>query len=477
VLIGLAFCDPGAWPVYLVVLVALTLEWPFCIQLTEGVEIYLPVAWTSAAAAYALGLPVLPLAWLSATAGFALIGVLDRWRIAPAKGLAAEGLKRYRGEQFAPGSHVGGLLRQFLSLSAHALRVGANAAVGWAAPGLPFVAGIAAGEAAVALWMRLAPVRGRVGPGSTRGRIAAALGRDMLAVTDLLQVVMACFLVLAFRHGGAGGLAAASAATLILHALLKRLADARLESERRRLDLVAMRDALERRQRLAAVGHTASMVFHQIARQHGAIGIFAHLLARGPNGEGADAGRYAATVRDHAEQILASLEEAKRVIDELLRFGQDRALNLYPHSLRELVAECVQECLPAAGKRSVELVVSPGADTTIPLDKHKLKQALGNVLDNAIEVTPVGARVEIEPLSDAACVRIEIRDYGPGVEPAIRPRLFTPFCTTKPHGIGLGLALARELVEAHGGTIEWTEAAPGTTFVLTVPREPRTDRP
>lgn len=459
---ALAF-DPAAWRLYLVVLVVLTLAWPFCIQLTEGVEIYLPVGWAAAAAAYAIGLPILPLVWLSATLGFFLIGWLDRVGFTRAKGLAAEGLRRYRGESFARGSHVGGLLRQFLYLSSHALRVAVGTTIASIAPGLPFVVGVIVGETVVATWMRVAPIRGRVGPGSTRAKIAAALGREMPLVNDLLGVVMTCFLLLSFYEGGAAGFVAASIATLVLNAVLKRLADARIESERRRLDLLAMREALDRRQRLAAIGQTASGVFHQIARHHGAIGIFAHLLARRPPTGDDD------TVREHAARILTSLEEAKRVIDELLRFGQDRALNLYPQSVRALLDESVAECGPHAARRRVELIVTAAADLTVSLDKHKLKQALGNVLDNAIEVTPAGERVEVDSMVEGGMLRIGIRDHGPGVDVGIRPRLFTPFSTTKADGIGLGLALARELLEAHGGTIAWREATPGSVFVLSLP--------
>ena len=62
-----------------------------------------------------------------------------------------------------------------------------------------------------------------------------------------------------------------------------------------------------------------------------------------------------------------------------------------------------------------------------------------------------------------------LRDYGAGVPEDIRPRLFTPFCTTKPEGIGLGLVLARELVEAHGGHVGLTGTTPGSEFVLSLP--------
>lgn len=74
-LLGLPAIDPAAWSLYVTVVVVLTLAWPFCIRLAEDVEVYFPVTWTSAAAAYVVGLPTLPVFWVSATLGFALMFV------------------------------------------------------------------------------------------------------------------------------------------------------------------------------------------------------------------------------------------------------------------------------------------------------------------------------------------------------------------------------------------------------------------
>jgi signal transduction histidine kinase len=112
-------------------------------------------------------------------------------------------------------------------------------------------------------------------------------------------------------------------------------------------------------------------------------------------------------------------------------------------------------------------------DTTpieITLDKHKIKQALGNVLDNAIDAAPAGSVVEVATSVVNGSVRVAVRDHGAGVAAEIRNRLFTPFCTTKPNGVGVGLALAKELVDAHGGRLEWEPADPGARFVITLPR-------
>jgi signal transduction histidine kinase len=461
---------PAAWPLYLTMLAVLTFEWPLHIQLAEEVEIYLPVTWTGAAAAYVLGPPILPVFWLSATLGFIVIVALDGAGLVRASGITAESVRQVRGEPHPPGVGVDGHLRHFVNVSSHAVRVATLAAVRAVAPEAPLVVGVPVAEAAVLAWLLVVPIPGRMAPRRCWARFTATLGGDMLIATEALQLVMVSFLLLAYQRAGAPGFVGASLSTLVLHGILKRLNDTRRESERRRRELVEMQGELDRRQRLALIGHTASSVFHQIARHHGAIGIFAHLLARGPGEDNGAA--WTRAVRDHAGRILSSVEEANRVIDELLRFGQDRALNLYPQSVRALVEECVAGCAPHAAEREVRLVVTGDGDATIVLDKHKLTQALGNVIDNAIEATPPGAHVEIAPMVDGGGLRITVRDHGRGVAEEMRTRLFTPFCTTKPDGIGLGLALAKELVEAHGGALEWRPAEPGAVFVLSLPLEP-----
>jgi signal transduction histidine kinase len=456
---GLFWIDPGLWPSYVLVTAVLALERPFCIQLTQGVEIYLPLMWTSAAAAYVIGPSLLPVFWLASLPGFALIVLLDAAGIVPAVGLAAESAKRWRGEPFALDCVADGDIRHSLALSEHAVRLAAIAACRTAALPLPAVILIA--ETATVAWRHAAPIPGRMAPARMWARIAQALGPDMPLATLLLHGVMVGYLVVAWERSGTPGFVAASLSTLPLHAILKRLNDTRLESERRREELLAARDELDRRERLATIGQTAATVFHQVSRHHGAIGIYAHLLGRGSDPTAA---------RAHAARILTSVDDANRVIEELLRFGQDRALNLYPHALRELVSDCVADCAPRATARGVALVLGDAPDVVVSLDKHKVKQAIGNLLDNAIAASEPGMHVDVESGADDGAVRIVVRDHGPGIAPEIRERLFTPFATTKPDGIGLGLVLARELVQAHGGTLEWRAADPGTTFVVELPR-------
>ena len=458
---GLAWVEPAAWPRYLTVVGVLALEWPFCIQLTEGVEVYMPVMWTSAAAAYLLGPAILPVFWVAAILGFALTVLLDSVGLVRAVGLAEESARRWRGQSFVLDSVADGDIRHSCNMAEHAVRVATIAAC--ARMHLSIAATVVVAEGIVAAGRYLAPISGRMAPARAWMRIAEALGPDMPVVTLLLHLVMVSFLVLAAQHGGTAGFATASLSTLTLHAILKRLNDTRILSERRHEELVTMQGELDRRQHLATIGQTAATVFHQVGRHHGAIGMYAHLLGRSVPAE-----RH--VVRAHAARILTSVDEANRVIEELLRFGQDRALNLYPHDLEAVLAECLAECAPRADARGIELALHAAPDVVVSLDKHKVKQALGNLLDNAVDASAPGSCVDVEATTGDGRVRICVRDRGPGVPVAIRDRLFTPFATTKVDGIGLGLALARELVQAHGGTLEWQAADEGTVFVVLLPR-------
>jgi len=447
---GLWWVVPSDWPSYLLLFAVLAVEWPFCISLADAVEVYFPVSWTAAGAAYALGPVVLPIYWLAGVAGFALIIVLDARRIVPAVGIAAESARRYRGEPYAPDSVVDGDLRHFHLMSGLAAR--ALVASVASATGVPLFAGVLVGELGVAAWDRVVPIPGRMAPARTRARVAAALGMDMVRATRLLDVCAICWLLLAWVQGGIVAFAGASLLTLTLHAVLKRLSDTRRE--------------LENRQRLAVIGETASRVFHQLGRHHGAIGMYAHLITRLESEGGASA----ASLAEHARRILASLGDANHVMNELLAFGQDRTLNLYPHAVDAVVRECLEETAPRAAGRAIVLRVVETTTIDAPLDKHKIKQALGNVLDNAIDASPVGGTVDVTIAAEDGIVRVAVRDYGDGIAPAIRRRLFAPFATTKPDGVGVGLALAKELVDAHGGRIDWEPADPGARFVLTLPR-------
>jgi signal transduction histidine kinase len=129
---------------------------------------------------------------------------------------------------------------------------------------------------------------------------------------------------------------------------------------------------------------------------------------------------------------------------------------------------------PLAKERGVQLSVeSAGEPVNVLADKERVSQVLSNLVGNALKFTPRGGAVTVlaEGLGDL--VRLSVADNGPGVPPDHLPRLFERFWQAKRvsrEGTGLGLYIAKGIVEAHGGRI-WAESAPGngSTFHFTLP--------
>ena len=127
---------------------------------------------------------------------------------------------------------------------------------------------------------------------------------------------------------------------------------------------------------------------------------------------------------------------------------------------------------PACRHRRVELRVD-AADTAVnlPADEEQLRHLLLNLVLNAVEAVPPGGQVRIVSRLSAGEVVIAIHDTGPGPPAAVADRLFEPFSTGKPEGIGLGLTVARQIAEAHGGSLRFSHDG-DTCFTVTLPLGP-----
>jgi signal transduction histidine kinase len=107
-------------------------------------------------------------------------------------------------------------------------------------------------------------------------------------------------------------------------------------------------------------------------------------------------------------------------------------------------------------------------------DPELLRQALFNLLHNAVKFTYPGTSIEISTRVSSNCCTIEVRDHGPGIPPELIPRLFTPYFSTDPQGSGLGLALVRKVVEAHGWDIQYQPVPQGgSVFRILIPLQKR----
>jgi len=275
-----------------------------------------------------------------------------------------------------------------------------------------------------------------------------------------------------YQRDGLGGATAWSLATLGLHFALQRLNERRLQLDEQKQQLEALNRELEHRERLSAIGKMSSVVSHQIVQQLGVIGIHADLIR---NADGSnDPAAALARARENAVAIEEAVRDVNRVLTDLLVFSRDLRLNLYEHELDRVVGECAEECRAEAEARGVRLVAECPPGIVAVLDKLKIKQALANVVRNAIEASPPGGTVRIAATRESGWVEIAVSDQGPGITPEHRQALFTPFFTTKEHGTGLGLAIARQFTVAHGGQLEARdgEGHSGATFVFRLPVRP-----
>jgi signal transduction histidine kinase len=157
------------------------------------------------------------------------------------------------------------------------------------------------------------------------------------------------------------------------------------------------------------------------------------------------------------------------LLDEFRSLGRPQRLTLQPTNLVQLVTELIQSVGPqyaACGVR-VEVYVS-GFLPLARIDHQKFKQALLNLFKNAVEAMPEGGTLTVRLYKSRQTICLEIQDSGTGVPEDLD--IFEPFSTTKSYGTGLGMAVVRQVVSAHGGTIDYTsEPRKGTTFCLSLP--------
>ncbi len=184
--------------------------------------------------------------------------------------------------------------------------------------------------------------------------------------------------------------------------------------------------------------------------------------------------------RDNIEYARVALDELDRVersISHLLRFARDTDLRRETVRLPDVVdsaVETLQERIDRAGAR---VEVDLDGASQLEGDPEKLRRVLINLVGNALDALEDAGvekpRVDLVAGENLAGteVWIRVRDNGPGIEDAQRESIFNPFYTTKGDGTGLGLALTKKVVEAHGGTIEvQSDAGWGSEFIVSLPK-------
>lgn len=225
-------------------------------------------------------------------------------------------------------------------------------------------------------------------------------------------------------------------------------------------------EELRRNRALMAVGQMTAQVAHEIKNPLGGIRLAAQVLARIHQGDDQSL--------DVIRRIENSVDHLNRTVAELNQFARPQELNLEPVRLDALMDELIQTVADRVEAKRVRVVRQYAEAAPVGhFDADELRKAFINFLINALEASPEGVAltVAVEPAADAdSSARITIRDEGTGMDEGTLRRLFEPFYTTKSQGTGLGMAIAKKIVELHKGRLEVrSEVGRGTTVSVTLP--------
>jgi signal transduction histidine kinase len=224
-----------------------------------------------------------------------------------------------------------------------------------------------------------------------------------------------------------------------------------------------LRRELEQSTRMVALGEMAGGLAHQLRNSIGAIRGFGNLVRK----------RLAASDLPlvNVEALLLETQQAEQLVSLFLSFAKPFQLEIEPIDVRSFLEELIRtfevrkECASARFNLAFE------GDQSVEGDATLLKQAFCNVIDNAIQAYPDNdGTVEISSTEATGGIHVDIVDHGSGIEADQLDNVFTPFFSSRPSGSGLGLPLARKIIEVHSGRITATsEPGAGTRFRIFLP--------
>lgn len=185
--------------------------------------------------------------------------------------------------------------------------------------------------------------------------------------------------------------------------------------------------------------------------------------------------------RPAALELVRRIENAQErlhhLYEEVRSYAAPINLQREPCDLRALWRETWSQVSQLSGDKRVEFAEQVnGNDLTCSIDALSVEQVFRNILENAVSAVPGEGRIVVEckqaEIAGQPALRIAFRDNGPGLSAELRQRIFDPFFTTKTRGTGLGMAIAKRIVQSHGGLIEaGGHSGPGAEIAVTLPRE------
>jgi signal transduction histidine kinase len=237
------------------------------------------------------------------------------------------------------------------------------------------------------------------------------------------------------------------------------------QGERQRQHKESLMLELAASERFAAAGRTAAGIAHEVRTPLGSIQGATEILAEDyPDGH---------PRRPFFDILNREIRRLTRVMEDFLDLYRPLKLSPVAADLAEVIRETLGVLGARADARGVHLDNRVAGSLPARFDPDRLRQALLNLVQNAIQASTAGGRVSIEACRTPAHLQIVVEDAGPGIPPENLERIFEPFFSRRQDGTGLGLTLARQIAESHSGSIT-VESSPGqgARFILQLPAPP-----
>lgn len=240
------------------------------------------------------------------------------------------------------------------------------------------------------------------------------------------------------------------------------------ETNRRLLEAEA---SARRAERLAALGQLTAGLAHELRNPLGTIKASSEMLLDRLN---PPEGELEGLPQELAGYISSEVDRANHLITRFLEFARPLKLRRDKVDLNALVDEAIEHLTRQTPE--VAALLHKNYDPTIPqldADGELLERVVFNLLRNALDASPPGATVSVRTRAAEGLAEVAVLDRGAGIPPESLEQIFNPFFTTKPTGVGLGLAISSKIVDEHGGLIRVeSEAGRGSTFRVQLPLDP-----
>jgi len=215
---------------------------------------------------------------------------------------------------------------------------------------------------------------------------------------------------------------------------------------------------LREAERLSAIGELAAMIGHDLRNPLMGIAGAAYYLKQKLDSTADE------KTREMLNLIKECIEYSNKIVNDLLDYSREIRLELENVNPRKIIAEALSQIsIPD----NITVINRVRAKPKIKVDVNKMKRVIINVVKNAIEAMPNGGRLEIKSKNTSSEWKVSFSDTGIGIPEEIKEKLGKPLFTTKAKGMGLGLAICKRIVEAHGGSIS-LESSIGKGTVLTI---------